>query len=338
MKVVGEPQWNIMHKLKTIEWSRILEKPLQIWKEQTQSYVYDMHFKVIVPYLKQVNIYKNPVISVDEEVVGYGELCSTESFEYDENVRLYEKVLSDLTSSHRIPKDTFILEIYTWDDYHFLKGYPEKDYTVKEDNILDWRYNESFLSIDIEEISYTKYLTFRAHKDKIKQIRIFKNDSLLLNELFDMDIIANSKSTDLSYYYSDDDFTNENTYLQSDFHSYFEVEDAEHNNVKIYVVDTNVNEYVFRLALSDDDFDDGVLKDTYDLEVTTFEKRYRCRQEYDKVYSKRYSGYDGQLNDCFDHDYSLDMIGRLLNVHRFRFYQVYRADDYYLSRTYPTYY
>ena len=44
------------------------------------------------------------------------------------------------------------------------------------------------------------------------------------------------------------------------------------------------------------------------------------------------------MNDCFDHDYSLDMIGRLLNVHRFRFYQVYKANDYYLSRTYPTYY
>lgn len=338
LKVVGEPQWDIRHKLKTIEWSRILEKPLQIWKEQTQSYVYDMHFKVIVPFLKQVNIYKNPVISVDEEVVGYEELCSSESFVYEDRVRLYEKVLSDLTSPHRIPKDTYLLEIFTWDDYHFLKGYPENDYTVKEDNILEWRYNESFLSINIEEISYTKYLTFRVHKDKIKQIRIYKNDSLLLNELFDMDIIANSKSTDLSYYYSDDDFTNENTYLQSGFHSYFEVEDAEHNHVRIYVADTDVDEYVFRLALSDDDFEDGVLKDTYDLEVTTFEKRYRCRQEYDKVYSKRYCGYDGQLNDCFDHDYSLDMIGRLLNVHRFRFYQVYRVDDYYLSRTYPTYY
>lgn len=338
LKVVGEPQLDIRHKLKTIEWSRILEKPLQIWKEQTQSYVYDMHFKVIVPFLKQVNIYKNPVISVDEEVVGYEELCLTESFPYEDRVRLYEKILSDLTSVHRIPKDTYLLEIYTWDDYHFLKGYPENDYTIKEDNVLEWRYNESFLSINIEEISYSKYLTFRVHKDKIKQVKIYKNDSLLLNELFDMDIIANSKSTDLSYYYSDDDFTNENTYLQSGFHSYFEVEDTEHNHIKIYVADSDVEEYVFRLALNNDDFEDGILKDTYDLEVVTFEKRYRCRQEYDKVYSKRYCGYDEQLNDCFDHDYSLDMIGRLLNIHRFRFYQVYRADDYYLSRTYPTYY
>lgn len=338
LKVVGEPQLDIRHKLKTIEWSRILEKPLQIWKEQTQSYMYDMHFKVIVPFLKQVNIYKNPVINSDEEVVGYDELCLTESFSYEERIKLYEKVLYDLTSVHRIPKDNYLLEIYTWDDYHFLKGYPENDYTIRDDNILEWRYNESFLSINIEEISYSKYLTFRVHKDKIKQVKIYKNDSLLLNELFDMDIIANSKSTDLSYYYSDEDFTNENTYLQSGFNSYFEVEDTEHNNIKIYVIDRDVDEYVFRLALDDNDFEDGVLKDTYDLEVVTFEKRYRCRQEYDKVYSKRYCGYDEQLNDCFDHDYSLDMIGRLLNIHRFRFYQVYRANDYYLSRTYPTYY
>ena len=61
-----------------------------------------------------------------------------------------------------IPRTNYLLEIYTWDDYHFLKGYPENDYTVKEDNVLTYRYNESFLSISIEEISYTKYLTFQS--------------------------------------------------------------------------------------------------------------------------------------------------------------------------------
>lgn len=350
LKVVGKSQYDIRHKLKTIEWSRILEKPLQIWKEQTESYVYDMHFKVVMPYLKEVNIYKNPIISADEEVISYEELCSSESFDYENRVKLYEKVLPNLQTPiygydddnnplrHRIPNDTFLLEVYTWDDYHFLKGFPENDYTVKDDNILQYRYNETFLSINVEEISYTKYLTFRVHKDKIKQIRIYKNDDVFMTLLFDLNLIGNSNSTDFSYTYFDYDYTNENTYLQSAFGSYFEIEDMEHNHVLVYFDDTSLDEYVFRLPLSDSDFDEnGIVKDIYDLEVTTFEKRYRCRHEYDRIYSKRYCGYDEQLNDCFDHDYSLDMIGRLLNIHRFRFYQIYEMSDKYLSRTYPTY-
>lgn len=353
LKVVGKSQYDIRHKLKTIEWSRILEKPLQIWKEQTESYVYDMHFKVIMPYLKEVNVYKNPILNANEEIIGFEKVDNPEdldengeqigraihkTFEYENMVRLYEDVLSDLVSAQRVPNDTFLLEVYTWDDYHFLKGFPENDYTVKEDNILQYRYNETFLSINVEEISYSKYLTFRVHKDKIKRIRIYKNDEVLLNLFFDINLIGKSSSTDFSYTYFDDDFTNERTYLQSAFDSYFEIEDAEHNNVLVYLEEDNLDEYVLRILLSDSDFDDnGVIKDIYDLEVTSFEKRYRCRHEYDRVYTKRYCGYDEQLNDCFDHDYSLDMIGRLLNIHRFRFYQIYEMNDKYLSRTYPSY-
>lgn len=336
LKIVGKPQQDIRHKLKAIEWSRILEKPLQVWKEQTKPYVYDMHFKVIVPYLKEVNIYKNPIINDDEEVIGFEELCSTEQFTYEQNRKLYEKVLSDLQSDDIIPKDNYLLEIFTWDDYHFLKGYPENDFTVKEDNILDYRYNETFLNINLETISYTKYLTFRTHKDNIKQITVYKNNNPIFRQEFDYNNITNTSSTKFSYVYFDEDITNENTYLQEEFGDYYEIEEEDANHIKQYFVDTKKDEYVFRLPLSDDDFEDGVVKDIYDLEVVTFENRYRCRHEYDKVYNKRYCGYDEQLNDCFDHDYSLDMIGRLLNIHRFRFYQVYKEE--YLSRTYPTYY
>lgn len=342
LKVVGEPQYDIRHKLKTIEWSRILEKPIQVWKEQTKPYVYDMHFKVIVPFLKQVNIYKNPIINADEEVVGYEELSYTEQFDYHDGTRLFEKVLANietpLTENRKIiPNDTYLLEVFTYDDYHFLKGYPENDYTVKEDNILDYRYNETFLSINIEEISYTKYLTFRVHKDKIKHIQIYKNDEPFFKQEFDYERITKSHSTSFSYTYFDEALTNENTYNQGDFVQYYEIEEEDTNYIREYFVG-NTDEYVYRLALTDSDFEDGVLKDIYDLEVRTFEKRYHCKEEYDKVYSKRYCGYDEQLNDCFDHDYSLDMIGRLLNVHRFRFYQVYREDIEHYGKTYPTFY
>lgn len=337
LKIVGKPQQDIRHKLKTVEWSRILEKPLQLWKEQTEPYVYSMHFKVILPYLKKVNIYKNPIIS-DDEVIGYDEILYSEDFEYEDRSILFEKIINCTDTTNIIPKTNYLLEVYTWDDYHFRKGYPENDYTVKEDNILNYKYNETFLSIHIEEISYSKYLTFRVHKDKIKHIQIYKNDEPFFKQEFEHDRIKKSTSTGFSYTYFDDDVTNENTYLLDDGSAYYyEIEDDNTNNIRKYFVGSK-DEYVYRLLLTDSDFEDGVLKDIYDLEVRTFEKRYHCRQDYDKVYTKRYNGYDNQLNDCFDHDYSLDMIGRLLNIHRFRFYQVYEEDNEHYSRTYPTYY
>lgn len=534
LKVVGKPQHDIRHKLKTVEWSRILEKPLQIWKEQTKPYEYTMHFKCIVPFLKNVNVYKNPILD-DDEIVSYEDIVISRSFaddsvnyfeqEYHDETKTYSKgfyekygldctrlkhypipsassnapvspssqtivlednfdggdvlfdeisgnmtiegsevydediddtiyvtqfypssveldggvttvfnftlgtiippinsntdwydyntlvikvlgtngrvyrgyeisgvvgdkfrieinedgariykngvcqslqpnglstfkialyheasdnrvvVLNDVSLEYEnfqdyrkmIPSDTYLLEVETWDDYRFIKGFPENDYTVKEDNILNYRYNTTFLDISIEEISYTKYLTFRVHKDKIKKIVIYQNDAIFYKETFEKDFIRSTSSTDLSYYYYDALNTNEDTYSE-DASGYMEVEDISANNDRVFVDNTNVDEYVYRLALSNEDFDEnGVLKDIYDLEVTTYEKRYWCLREYDKVYSKRYNGYDNQMNDCFDHDYSLDIIGNLLNIHRFKFYQVYRENNSYYSRTYPSY-
>ena len=199
LKVVGKPQQDIRHKLKTIEWGRILEKPLQIWKTQEEPYIYDMHFKVLVPYLKEVNVYKNPVLNDEEEIVGYEKVDNPDdelgrvihqTFEYEENRKYFERTIYNIETKEYIhhydsetpiyhqriiPNDTYVLEILTYDDYRFVKGYPENDYTIKEDNILQYRYNETFLSIKLEEISYSKYLTFRVHKDNIKQILIRKN-------------------------------------------------------------------------------------------------------------------------------------------------------------------
>ena len=349
LKIVGKPQDDIRHKLKTIEWSRILEKPLQIWKTQTKSHIYDMHFKCIVPNIKEINVYKNPILN-DEEVVSFEKVDNPDdeegraihkTFTYEEDIGYFEETLSDLSTNGtlKIPSDTFLLEVYTWDDYHFLKGFPENDYTLKEDNILQYRYNETFLSIKLEEISYSKYLVFRVHKDRIKEILIRKNDEPFFRQSFIVDLISTShQTTDFSYTYFDESITNEHTYNQGEYSSYYEVEDTDANLDKIYFAEQEKDEYVFHLLLKNEDFDDdGYVKDTYDLEVTTFEKRYHCLHEYDRVYYKRYNGYDNQLNDCFDHDYSLDIIGALLNVPRLRLYQVYRNNDYYLSRTYPSY-
>lgn len=412
LKVVGAVQQDIRHKLKTIEWGRILEKPLQIWKTQTEPCIYDMNFKVQVPYLKEINVYKNPIFDEKEQILTYEQVENPDdelgrlihkTYEND-NVKFFEKTIKDLKTNDddiKIPNDTFALEVITWDDYRFIKGYPENDYTLKEDNILQYRYNETYLEIKIEEISYTKYLTFRVHKDQIKNIHIYKNDELFFEQEFVIDRVRNSNTiVSSSYHYFDTDYTNENTYLQGENRGFYDVEEDYANNTKAYLNDRRKDEYVLRLPLTEKDFviildekylldnlgttdyviveeltdsekeitdtllvvkeeeqyngyyvedndfvlainnipfkTTNILKDVYDLEVIIFETRYHCKNKNSRVYSKRYNGYENQNNDCFDHDYSLDIIGVLLNVPRFRFYQVYRENDYY--RTYPTWY
>ena len=493
LSLINNHQQDIRHKLKAIEWSRLLEKPLQLWKTQTEPYKYRMDYFVNVPYLQEVNIYRNPIINGEDEIVGYDEIVFQKTFDDDKVSRLehfsehempltltishddellwyynkyepptndeeeaniypngkYEaytdlisedrtlnftikphghidennnnetfsfkytlRILNDrnetiaeqplmlisdegeyvheatftsgnltitvngnetlntaigtgnwrfevsvegitdesfidnitVSDSHelydetipnptKMPRDTFLLEVKTWDDYRFIKGYPENDYTSKEDNTLKYQYNTTFLDISLEEISYTKYLTFRVHKDKIKKIRILKNDVDYFTQEFDTDLISQGKPTSYSHYYYT---SGENGGVLT---NYYEVEADGTDNIKKYFTEEDIDEYVYRMKLTDDDFnEDGIVKDTFDLVVNTYEKRYHCRHDYEKVYSKRYNGYDEKQNDCFDHDYSLDTIGALLNVPRYEFYQVYNDDEKHLSHTYPTYY
>lgn len=526
LSIINNQQNDIRHKLKSIEWARYIEKPLQIWKTQSEPYKYTINFKSLIPSMKEINIYKNPIFSKKNEVVSYDDLIvhqviendnfnhyeyshedetdiyykhydlvfedvckighlsqeyeqltrsqisynthmsievmggtttltengkvfeaelvdegtddeensgidsyllclmpitnakmdkgsvfefevtdytrgvsvkfGTENFEVgsfhivsddgdkyrcevDENtsnIKVYKngefvqeienygeregfkpifysydrvpfnvcvkniKIYNYDASKNKkriIPSDTFAIEIYTHDDYRFVKGFPENDYTSKEDNILQYQYNSTFIDIDLEEISYSKYLTFRVHKDKIKQILICKNDKPIFKQIFLLDFI-NSKvdSKDFSYTYFDESITNENTYGKGEFTKVYEVEDVLPNNDRIYPINSNEDKYVFRLPLSIDDFnEDGYVKDTYDIEVTTYEKRYKCRTTQDKVFSKRYNGYDDVNIDCFDHDYSLDILGHMLNIHRFRFYKLQVEDANHYSKTYP---
>lgn len=585
LKVINHQQQDIRHKLKTVEWSRLLEKPLQLWKTQNKPYEYIMNCKVNVPYLKEVNLYRNPIIEKiegEDVIVGYEERTLHETYD-DDNTSFFEKTFNqstpvvistisnetisewnnthddewlvgilggemhtahiindyslmnilysntiqfnndDNTTEHItvkficycdydnlngyedadevevyfsiidneteeflfqestiipvqeifsnnaewhnltltkngdivtaetcgvelgtydyvnnpfrlyidfkaqksfttevknikrtitepirkiIPQDNYLLEVKTWDDYHYLKGYPENDYTVMEDNVLTYQYNTTFLNIKQEQISYSKYLTFRVHKDRIKSIEIFKNDEMFFKQDFINDLITDGKITSSSYTYFDKNITNDPNYLDGEYNEITEVEESRNYNSKLYFADTEQNEFVYRLPLSLTDynlqfnfspiinkypntedyiidtennilaseetmgtvvvkkedssfnayetiqnndtyiynlieqnipFEYGHLKDTYDLKVTTYEKRYSGMHEYDKIYSKRYNGYDGD-NDCFDHDYSLDVIGNMLNVPRFRFYQVAVEDEEHLKKTYPTFY
>ena len=482
LKVINHQQYDLYHKLKTLDWARMLEKPIQIWKYQSEPNNYTMNFKVGIKYLKEINIYKNPKINKEGLIDEYDELIVHKQYPNDD-VNIFEYSHND-TSNLIIPRDTYIIEVYTWDDYHFIKGFPENDYLFY--NELDYKFNESFLKINLEEISYSKYLTFRVHMDKIKLIEIFKNDERIYIEDFILEGYNNRKlySTDFSYQYFD--------YSSYDsFDDVYEIENPDANTRIIYRANIEKDEYVFRLLLSDEDFnlifdysnlineypntekyilsydeiepseetldtiviikengiynayktiqnadtysfelvksnldyDYGNLKDNYDLFVTVFSKGGRCAKqdiinfdevlsknytiegcldtiyevddcvivnqlptpslhtfgkllvvkedgkyngyktllnketgmyyyslllediEYstielpkgDRVYKKRYSGYDDILGDCFEHDYSLDLIGHLFNIHRYKFKPIPHKNPYFYSRTYPLY-
>lgn len=347
LTVINNQQLDLYHKLKCIDWSRTLEKPLQIWKTQTEPYNYTMNFKVLMPNLKEVNIYKNPILNNDDEVTYYEEKI-TETYNTDKR-SYFEDSLNYTTPTYKmkvkksdgsivekvgqkaIPSDTFVLEVITYDDYRFVKGFPENDYTSRDENILDYhQYNESFLDISLETISYTDFLVFRTHKDNVKTIEIRKNYETIYYESFEVD-------TENKYFDKHFSLKNENPVYQEG--SYDIVPENDVKITKVYNEDTE-NEYIYRYPLSSEDFDEetGELKDKYDLVVTIFEKRYKCKNnENNRIYTKRYNGYSKTLGDCFDHDYSLDIIGHLFNIHRYRFYQVYKKNNYYYSKTYPTF-
>ena len=68
LKILNHQQIDMRHKLKCVEWSRLLDKPLQIHKIQTEPHKWKIEFESHVRRLKKINIYKNPII-VNNEIV-----------------------------------------------------------------------------------------------------------------------------------------------------------------------------------------------------------------------------------------------------------------------------
>lgn len=395
LTVINNQQLDILHKLKCIEWSRILEKPIQIKKKQTVPYEYSMEFRCDIPNLKQINIYKNPIIRKNE-VIG-GELIESVDFEdieqhfykiikdftfenggiqriyedqyvlvekdgityqvyidketgedtFDEYLKINDvevlddegnkiknepKIIKDVDITPIIPNDTFVVEVYTYDDYHWLKGYPQNDY-YDESYETSYFYNRR-VRIYLENISGIDYLTFRVHQDSIKMIEVLKNNHLIHIEDFIIEKhgFPNQFINDqFAHIYNYNDNTVYYPTLKKDTDS-------------LYRPLMEKNEYVYRLRLTDDDFtidelsNQRILKDIYDLKVTYFNVSTPNDRSKDETIVKRYSGDTEYDTDVFEHDESLDIIGNILNIHRFKFIKVHEETIDYYSRTYPTFY
>ena len=240
-----------------------------------------------------------------------------------------------------ISNDKYVLEVYTWDDYHFLKGYPEIDFIdYNNNNIIDVNertYDD--LQIKIEKINNKEYLTFRIHQYGIKLVEIFKDekpihiaDFIIENYNIDtktIDSQINNNFAHIPYVYN---YNDNKVYYP-----------FEKNNSNIEQVNLEVDEYVWRYEITEDDklYDENhekyELKNKYDLKVTYYDALHPYDSTYDKTISKTYVCED----NIFYHDISLDMLGVLYNVPRHVFTQPY-LETYdeqleFYSKTYPKY-
>lgn len=114
-----------------------LDKHVLLWKVQQQPHYYDIHFHVSLDYIKHVEIIRNYTkISYQEVTLDDGttemvefkeeidEVIYTESFEYDDNITLFE-YLHEGYSETIIPEERYKISVETWEEYHIVKGFPE---------------------------------------------------------------------------------------------------------------------------------------------------------------------------------------------------------------------
>lgn len=382
VRVLNNQYVDKCHKIKTLDFAKRLRKPISIHKVQNVKYVYDIEFNVFIDNIKKVNVYVNPVVNNKEKIIGY-EKCFTKDYKddgYNTNFRFtyngdtrrrwtdntvvnvvdYKDSLTsyqpkqDEEKAQLIPTDSFIVEVYTYDDYCWVKGFPENDI-------------EDLFRIYQEEKGFTKYLTFEIKKQNIKQIQVFKDDDIILNQELlnreedniDYSIYhdyqpqqAQKNSENTNVIIADPNKDNyvfriileENDYdIQFNYinlkNNYPNITDYETVNTlptptietldKIYIIkEGNIynayltiiqnDEYYFRLIERNIDYVD-ILKSQFDLFIELYDVNHPNCRKYDKTVHKRYNGYDTSNYDCFSHDYSLDMIGKYWSIPRHNF-------------------
>ena len=358
IKVLNRQYLDKYHKVKCLEFAEKLVKPFTIHKIQENIYEYKIISEVMLPNIKAINFYINPIVDDDENILSY-EKCFTKEYhddgyndhfkfiyegdtrkkwvnnekiaiedidyedyielKYDVNVTVTDingnpisgaTVIAETNINYPIiPTDNFILEVLTYDDYRWLKGFPEND-------------NTDLYRIYKETQSYTNYLTFEIRKQNIKKIQIYKDNELIFEEDF---FIINENG---SIIYND----------------YKPSQVVNNPSTDVMIADPDKENYTLRVILTNDDYDDNkILKSNFDLYVTTYDINNPNCPQYDKINHKRYNGNDKTNYDCFTHDYSLDMIGTYWNIPRLEFQSTNYQNkcnklniDYY-SQTYPPY-
>lgn len=112
-----------------------LEKRLFIWKEQSEPYVYIIHFVCKFPNLKSAKIFKNQELIYSEEFEFDENISAFDyNYEYDTRFDLVDEMVDESEEEISIervpdiiPQDEFLFEIETYDEYIIKKGFPEND-------------------------------------------------------------------------------------------------------------------------------------------------------------------------------------------------------------------
>lgn len=313
--------------------------------ELTNSDDISLYYDITVKKYCVYDDNKNQFVEIDDENIIFvnnsNQILSNGNYyiftELDENsngsrIPLIES--EDITPI--ISNDKYVLEVYTWDDFHFLKGFPEIDFIdYNNNNIIDVdERTYDNLSIEYETVFDKEYLTFRVHQYGIKLIEIFKDNKPIHKADFVVEKLGfSNKSINTNFAH---------VYNYNDNLVYYPFKDTD----SLEEIKLDVDEYVWRLPLTEEDkiFDEkgeftGELKNKYDIEVTYYTNPSKpYDSEYDKILRKTYVCEDS----IFYHDVSLDMIGVLFNVPRHSFIQipslknVEEEIDYY-NHTYPKY-
>lgn len=385
IRVLNRQYRDKQHKIRTLEYAKKLYKPIRIHKEQTEPYKYDILFESRITNMEKVNIYINPMMNDEEEIIQYEKMftynypentqynnlftftyhgdtrrewtdpSTTNTYDYTCEEETY--VLKETFEDIIIPKDTFVIEIYTYDDYRWVKGFPEND-------------NEELFKIYKESKSYTDYLTFNIRKDNIKNIRICKGDTVLYEQNFtDLtlddnpviyhdylpDMETNTKIDSSDVLVSDPSDTNHKVQVilhDDDYEITFDYTSLleEYPDTTKYIHEYLLNEHIpasedtlgkvlirkrndhynaYKTTYNGNSYEYTILSynlphtktllHNYDCYITLYDKEHPHCELYDKVLHKRYTGNDKTNYDCFMHDYSLDMLGKWWNIPRLKF-------------------
>jgi hypothetical protein len=135
-KVINNEFLDVFQQLKNIYNGYHLDKNLLLWREQKEDYYYDMYFLAKYPLLKSVKVTR---IYLNKEYEEVKEILFDKKYDYnsDSEIKFYEtwNNKEEKEKTNVIPLDKFIMEVETWDEYKYTKGYPEND--EKKINLFD---------------------------------------------------------------------------------------------------------------------------------------------------------------------------------------------------------
>lgn len=101
-----------------------VNRPIRIWREQEQEYLYNLRYDVNLDDIRRVRFYRDEYVS---ENVNYTKKLLHDSGELPEGTHHYKGEYNTTDPINIIPNLRFYLEVDTWDEDFYTKGFPENN-------------------------------------------------------------------------------------------------------------------------------------------------------------------------------------------------------------------